>query len=278
VRDPFPESTAFGRLIRGRGPVDAIDVALEIAADAYPDLDAGAYRARIDALADRVRDRCGDPARPRQVIGQINWVLFIEEEFRGNVEDYQDPRNSYLNEVLDRKLGIPISLSVLYATLAERVGLRLSGVNLPLHFLLRIEDSDPARFVDPFHAGEILDREGCERRIAQIAGRSVALGPQHLAPCSTATITARMLRNLKAIYLQRVEPIAALPVIRRLAALDRDDLPEQRDWGMACLRADRPGEALDPLQRYLAEAPQADDVDAVRILLRAARRDVALRN
>jgi regulator of sirC expression with transglutaminase-like and TPR domain len=278
VREFFPDSTEFGRLIRGQATVDLVGVALEIAGDAYPDLDADAYRARIDALAARIRDRCGDATRPERLIGQINWVLFIEEEFRGNVDDYQDPRNSYLNEVLDRKLGIPISLSILYATLAARVGLALSGVNLPLHFLLRVEDAEPARFVDPFHAGEILDHEGCERRISQIAGRSVTLGPEHLAPCSDATIVARMLRNLKAIYLQRSEPLAALPVVRRLAALHRDDLAEQRDWGTACLQADRPGEALAPLQRYADEAPEATDVEAVRLLLKAAWREVALRN
>ncbi|WP_435017377.1 SirB1 family protein [Tundrisphaera sp. TA3] len=278
MRDPFPETTEFGRLIRGVEPIDLVGVSLEIARDAYPGLDAGAILGQIDALARRVRERCGDRARPEQVIGQINWVLFIEEEFRGNVEDYQDPKNSYINEVLARKLGIPISLSVLYATLAGRVGLRLSGVNLPLHFLLRIDEPGPARFVDPFHRGAILDHRGCESLLARISGRAVTLHPEHLAPCAATTIVARMLRNLKGIYLQQADPASTLPVIRRLAALQRDDPGEQRDWGMACLQADRPGESIGPLQRYLQAMPEADDVEAVRILLRGALREVALRN
>ena len=97
-------------------------------------------------------------ARVRHILGQINWVLFVEEGFRGNVEDYYDPRNSYLNEVLDRKLGLPISLSVLYAEVASRVGLALGCVNLPMHFALRVMGRDEPVFVDPFHEGRMLDQ------------------------------------------------------------------------------------------------------------------------
>lgn len=278
MRDPFPPTTDFGRLIRGLAPVGLTNVALEIAADADPEVDADAVRARIADLAERVRDRCGHPLRVDHVLGQINWVLFIEEKFRGNVEDYQDPANSYLHLVLGRRLGIPISLSILYAEVAAQVGLSLSGVNLPLHFVLRVDDAEPARFVDPFHGGEIRDAAGCARLIAQIAGRPVSLPPEALEPCSVAVWVARMLRNLKAIYLPQGDPSLTLPVIRRLAALQPDDLVEQRDWGMAAIQADRPGEAIGPLERFIAGSPEGIEVEAARLLLRGARRDQALRN
>jgi len=278
VRDPFAEDAGFRRLIAGDGPVDLARVNLEVARDAYPDLDVDRSLAAIDALAARVRDRCPAGARAHHVVGQINWVLFVEEEFRGNSDEYYDPRNSYLNEVLDRKLGMPIALAILYLALADRVGLAMGGVNLPGHFLARTAGDGPPIFVDPFHAGRILDRAGCERLLSGLVGRPVRLGDGQLAPCDDRTTVSRMLRNLKSIHVDRKDFAPALPVARRLAALNPDDLAEHRDWGMIGLHADRPGEAVAPLARYVAEAPRAPDVEEVRALLRVARREVASRN
>jgi len=253
-------------------------IALEIAQDAYPELEPELYLARIEALATRIRDRCPAGAKPRGVLGQINWVLFVEEGYRGNQDDYYDPRNSYLNEVVDRKLGIPISLSVLYWTLAERLGLAMFGVNLPAHFLLRIGERESTLFVDPYHAGAILDRRGCELRVSEIAGESLRLTDPQLAPCDQGVVVARMLRNLKAIYLRNHDFPTALPVLRRLAALRPADPEEQRDLGILCLQLDRPAEAIDPLQSYLNAAPGAEDHDQVHTLLGMAKREVALWN
>ena len=161
MRVPFADSPEFRRLLAaGPGPrPDLVRIGLEIAADAYPGLDRERYLGQVDALAARVRDRCATLDRPRQVLGQINWVLFVEEGYEGNSDDYYDPRNSYLNEVIDRKTGIPISLAVLYWGVAERVGLMMDGVNLPAHFVLRVGSSEPAIFVDAFHSGALLDRQ-----------------------------------------------------------------------------------------------------------------------
>jgi len=278
VRDPFVEDPEFRKLLGGEEPVDLAQVNLEIARDARPDLDTPSYLARLDDLAARVRDRCPRGSGARFMIGQINWILFVEEEFRGNGDDYFDPRNSYLDEVMDRKLGIPIALSVLYAAIADRVGLALGGVNLPLHFLLRATDEEPALFVDPFHEGAIRDRAGCEELLSRLSGRPIRLGFESFTPCNAATTVARMLRNLKAIHLERGEFADALPVVRRLAAIGRNDLVEQRDWGMVSLRADRPGEATGPLRRYVEGMPEAPDVEDVRALLKVALREVAFRN
>jgi regulator of sirC expression with transglutaminase-like and TPR domain len=278
VRQPFARDEHFRRLIQGDESVNLARINLEIARDAYPEIEPSEVLTRIDALADRVRDRCSPGGGVRYVVGQINWVLFVEEGFRGNVEDYYDPRNSYLNEVLDRKLGLPISLSVMYAEVASRVGLALGCVNLPMHVALRVVGRDDPLFVDPFHEGRMLDLDGCERFLTNLAGRPIQLGSEERGPCKPSITVARMLRNLKSIHLESRDYASALPVVRRLAALSRDDLLEQRDWGMICLQADRPGEALAPLERYVEELPQAADAETVRNLLRSARREVAFRN
>jgi regulator of sirC expression with transglutaminase-like and TPR domain len=278
VRDPFARDEEFRRLIQGDEDVDLVRVNLEIARDAYPDLDEADILSRIDALADRVRDRCSPGVGARAVIGQINWVLYVEEGFRGNTEDYFDPANSYLNEVVERKLGLPISMSVLYRDVARRVGLALACVNLPMHFALKVAGRDDPLFVDPFHEGRLLDLPECERFLGDLAGRIVRLSAEECSGCDASVTVARMLRNLKAIYLERKDYGSALPVVRRLAALRLDDLLEQRDWGMVSLQADRPGEALGPLTRYVEARPGAPDAQAVRSLLKSARREVAFRN
>ena len=278
MRSPFAGSPEFERLLRRDARPDLTRIALEIARDAYPDLEPGPYLEWIEALAARVRDRAPAAAKARQVLGQINWVLFVEEGFQGNTEDYYDPKNSYLNQVIERKTGIPISLSVLYRAVAHRLGLEMEGVNLPAHFMLRVDRGDETIFVDPFHAGALLDRQGCERRVAELIGRPVVLSDLEIAPCGLDLVVTRMLRNLKAIYLRGHDFSTALPVQRRLAALNPDDPLEQRDLGMLCLQLDRPAEAIAPLQSLLDARPEPEDADAIRALLRAARREVATWN
>lgn len=274
----FPDSPEFQRLLKQEPRADLVRIALEIAGDAYPDLDASRYIQLLDSLAERVRARTPVHAKPHQVLGQINWALFVEEGFQGNVDDYYDPRNSYLNEVIDRKLGIPITLSLVYWALAERLGLDVGGVNLPAHFMLRAGRDGQAVYVDAFHGGALLDRHGCQRRISDLLGRPVELTAQQLALCGPETIVARMLTNLKTIYLENDNFVAALPVQRRLAALPQSDPAEGRDLGMLCLQLDRPAEAIEPLQAYLQTCPKARDASVVLELLRAVRREVALWN
>jgi regulator of sirC expression with transglutaminase-like and TPR domain len=246
VPTPFAESPEFGRLLRGDDRADLTRIALEIAADAYPGLRAEPSLETIDALAARVRQRFPAEAGPRQILGQINWVLFVEEGFQGNARDYYDPRNSYLNEVLVRKTGIPISLSILYLALAERVGLPMAGVNLPAHFVVRAGQGGETIFVDPFHAGALLDAAGCRAPGRRDDRPATPLTEEELAPCTTGTIVARMLRNLKAIYSQKQDFAAAVPVLRRLVALLAGDPPERRDLGIVCLHAGPAGRGPRP--------------------------------
>lgn len=278
MKPPFANSPEFQRLVDGQTDVDLFRISLEIAHDHYPQLDSARYERVVADFASRVRQRC--PARdlPRSILGQINWVLYVEANFEGDSEHYYDPRNSFLNEVIDRKRGIPISLSVLYGAVATAVGLPMSGVNLPAHFMLRVGSGNDAIFVDPFHGGALLDRRGCEQRITQVLGRPTTLSASQLAPCSPGQVVARMLRNLKLIFLQSDDHASALPIQRRLAAL-RPSIPEeQRDLAMLCLRLDRPAEAIEPLQAYLGAVGESEESETLRTLLREARRTVALWN
>ena len=272
---PFADSPEFQRLIGGSKRVDIARVALEIGRDAYPEIDIEAYLARIDNLASRVRTRYKPGSAAHKIIHQINWVLFVEEKFRGNEEDYYDPRNSYLNEVLDRGLGIPITLSVVYGTIAERLGLPVAGLDLPLHFMLRVDDGDQIHFIDPFYGGAVYDRQTCERKLSEIAARPVTLSDAALKPCPSQSLISRMLRNLKAIYGGAGDIPSLLPIQRRLTALNPQDPSELRDLGVLCIQADRLVEAIEPLQAYLDLAPESSDASQTQELLVAIRREVA---
>jgi regulator of sirC expression with transglutaminase-like and TPR domain len=199
----------------------------------------------------------------------LNAVLFRQEGLRGNAESYYDPRNSYLNEVLERKTGIPISLSVLYMAVGRRVGLELAGVNLPAHFVLRTTVDGDAVFIDPFHGGCLLTRTSLRHLIARLAGQELRLSESQLAACEPALVIRRMLYNLKLIYLRDRRMQAVIPVLKRLALLSRDTPTELRDLGIACFYGERRGEAIGYLEEYLKLSPYADDADEIRLLLRS---------
>lgn len=271
----FPDSPEFGRLVSGAADVNLARIALEIARDAHPALDIESYLEKIQSLADRTRDRCRPGSKVREILGQLNWVLFVEAGLRANEEDYYDPRNSYMNEVLDRGLGIPISLSLVYWAVGEQLGLALAGANLPLHFMLRFEEDGRIWFVDPFRGGAIYNRENCARKLSEIVQQPVVLTESLTAPCAIRVVVARMLRNLKVIYGRRQEIASLLPVQRRLAALVPDDLAELRDLGLLYAQCNQLGEAIDPLQGYLDSLPSADDAQEIRALVDAIRHKIA---
>jgi regulator of sirC expression with transglutaminase-like and TPR domain len=278
VKTPFEASPEFERLLKRETFLSLPLLALEIARDVYPRLDALAVLHKIELLADRVRARCSPDAKPQAIIAQINWVLYIEEGYRGNISEYYDPRNSYLNEVIERKTGIPITMAILYGAIAEQVGLPLGGVNLPGHYLLRIVGAEPATFIDTFHQGMILDKGACIALVERNLGNTIELPDDVFDPCSASTTVARILRNLKSIHVKDDEFASALHVVRRLASLEPEDMEELRDWGLLAFRTGHPGEAVGPLSRYHKENPEASDSAMIEELLRAARRAVAESN
>jgi regulator of sirC expression with transglutaminase-like and TPR domain len=253
--------------------VDLAELNLRIATDQYPDLNVTDYLARLGAFGRRLRPRLTGDLEHRTT--ELAHFLFEECGFAGNTDGYYDPRNSYLNEVLDRQLGIPITLSVLAIAVGERAGMTVVGVGLPGHFVAKAVAGDEEVLFDPFHGGQLLDHEGCERLVSAVTGHPFHAHEDSLAATPPGLICQRMLNNLKAVYLKAGEFGPAAKVIRRLVQLVPDDPTQRRDLGVALARAGHPGAALDHLTEYLTMAPQADDEAAVRAFLKDTRKQIA---
>jgi regulator of sirC expression with transglutaminase-like and TPR domain len=264
-----PARSHFASLI-ARPVIPLAEAALAIAGEEYRGLDIGAHLRTIDGLGSRVAARLLPPPRPAlQVLAALKSVLFEEERFRGNEAEYYDPRNSFLNEVLGRKLGIPITLCLLYIEVAGRAGLPLQGVGFPGHFLVRCpagEGMAEDLFVDPFNGGDLLTGEECVARFrALLHGRE--FDPKFLEPVTPVQILSRMLHNLKKIYVEAGDDVRALWVIDRLILLSPGNLEERRDRGLVSARLGGTASAVKDLSDYLAASPQAADAEEVAQLL-----------
>jgi regulator of sirC expression with transglutaminase-like and TPR domain len=262
------------------GSPEAIDLArgaLLIARIEYPSLDVARELGRLDDLARRSAAASVTPPRAR--LERVRRFLFEEEGFRGNADDYYDPRNSCLNDVLTRKLGIPITLSVLTMELGRRVGLAIDGVGLPGHFVVRADVDGESVVMDPFDRGSIVGPERAAEIVSRAVGRPVELHPDHFAPVTTRAILVRMLMNLQGIYVRAEAWDKALGVLDRLMLLDIDGgQTHQRNRGSVLVKLGRLGEAATTWERYLGRYPEADDAADVRRQLRAIRQALASRN
>ena len=248
-------------------PDERIDLgyaALAIASTANPGLDISSYLARIDELAAEVK-RLRNPGNDLyHSLAALNYVLFNRHGFRGNRDDYYDPKNSFLHEVLDRKLGIPISLSVLYMEVARRISINAQGVGFPGHFLVKCDTETEPIFIDPFHRGEIKLPDDLSQMLESLSGRKVLLRPEFLEGASKKQILKRMLANLKAIYLGNDSLKEALSVLDQLIILDPAAGDEIRDRGTLYLRIGSLSQACDDFERYLQLAPDAPDAATIR--------------
>ncbi len=241
--------------------IDLARAALLFAKEEYPDLDVDAYIERLDRMAQPVA--ADNAAGPKGVVDALNSLLFDQEGFEGNAEDYYDPRNSFLNEVLDRKLGIPISLSLLYMELGKRVGLPLAGVGMPGHFLLKPPSARDEWYVDVYNRGRLLSIQECAERIDHLYNGNVAFQPDFLATVNKKQILFRMLANLKGIYLNQQDHGKALAAIDRMLLLDPGSVEQVRDRGLVLARLQQHPQAIAELQRYLALQPDAPDAASV---------------
>ncbi len=243
-----------------------LEGAFLIARDEYPSLPVPEYLAVLDRIAAAASERLtGISDGSRQRLG-LNEVLFDEWGFEGDTESYYDPRNSYLNEVLDRRRGIPITLSVIYLEMARRSGIQADGLGFPGHFLVRLGGRD-GLVVDPFNAGSRIDPNALGTRLeARHSGAEVdaATLRRWLKPVSSRAILVRMLRNLKAIYLAREDAQRALRTSDRIVTLLPRYAPEYRDRGLIYQALEVPHAALADFRRYLELLPQAEDADAIR--------------
>jgi regulator of sirC expression with transglutaminase-like and TPR domain len=269
IRDPYKE---FRQTVdRGEDKIDLGRAALTLAAVDYPDLDIDIYLARIDRLAAEAQARLGSEADVHRTIAVLNDVLFRQHGFRGNRDNYFDPRNSFLNEVLDRRTGIPISLSVLYMEVAQKIALPLQGVGFPGHFLVKHEEI----VIDPFNQGEIRSRKHLQTMLNRLYGDKVSFDPEFLAATSKKQILRRMLNNLQLIYLRENDLIKGLSIVERLLVLDPTSAEGIRDRGIIYLRLECFKQALEDLQTYLSLAPQAEDADTIRDQIAVLMRQVA---
>ncbi len=268
-----PDSDARARFqaLLSTEDVPLADAALAVAAEEYQSLDPVKYIARLDDLATRVRMHAPAPSRAAAVLMAVRTVLYEEERFRGNDEDYYDPRNSFLNEVLDRRLGIPITLSLLYMEVARRAGLPLQGVAFPGHFLLKYAPpGGPEVFIDAYNGGEVLSLDECVARFkAASHGRPVE--PRHLAGVGPRQILARLLHNLKRIYLERSDDVRLWWVVDRLLMLEPGQREELRDRGLIAARLGAAAAAAKDLTAYLDVAADSPDAPQVREVLETVR-------
>ena len=198
--EPFVADIEFNKLC-GREDVEMIGAMLELAADAYPDLERDACRREISRLQQAaIAKLAGAPANLADRLIALAELLYVHEGFHGNRQSYYDPRNSYLNEVLNRRCGIPITLGIVYMAVAAGAGVAVHGVPTPGHFMLLAERGSQRWFVDPFSRGELLDQESCRDRLEEMLGRPGPVSEDWFRPASNLEIVVRVLRNLKAAY------------------------------------------------------------------------------
>lgn len=242
--------------------------ALLIARDARPSLDVAGQLARLDELAEPLAGLGSDTRDPRDQAAALAAHLHGTLGFHGNETAYYDARNSYLDEVLRRRTGIPISLAVVYAAVGRRVGVAVDGVGFPGHFLARVGGPEGV-LVDPFHQGESLERPALRRLARRVLGNR-PLRPEHTAPVSLRPLIVRMLLNLKRVHENDRDHARALVVTDRL--VDLTDAPVfRRDRGLHALALGAHAQASEDLQAYLAEAAvDADDRAAVGAALKRA--------
>jgi regulator of sirC expression with transglutaminase-like and TPR domain len=269
-------SDRFAELLaRDDAEIDLARACLLIAEDVYPGLDVEGYLGELERLAARLRARLAPETGAEERVVALNRFLFDELGFSGNAEHYYDPRNSYLNEVLDRRTGIPITLCVLYMEIGRRVGLPLEGVSFPGHFLVRLRLRGATLVLDPFSGGDALSEADLRERLQRVipegstGGVPVAELPldPFLEPASKRQILARVLRNLKGIYRESDRPQRLLDVLNRTLVVSPEAHNNLRERGLVYQRLECYRAALKDLQDYSALEPEAPDIDDVRSLV-----------
>ncbi len=247
-------------------PIPLARGALLIAKDEYPNLNIDRYLAELDALADEFTGGPGaEPLGTVEKVEALSNFLFVHKGFKGNRDDYNDPRNCFLNEVIERRLGIPITLSVLYIEVGGRLGLNLYGVSFPTHFLVKAVSMDRGELIiDPFNAGAILDLDEIRARLQQIYRQPVDVHPDMLRAVDARHVLARMLRNLKNLYARGADWPRVLSALDRILMLDTDSAEELLERGVLHERMEWEPSALRDFQNFLVKYPGHAATDTVR--------------
>ena len=270
----------FASLVQDDAHIPLFEAALCIAQDDEHLLDLNACLTDIDKFAVRLKRRLHADIAPIPKLRLLNNFFYQELGFSGNFNDYYNPDNSYLHKVLSTRRGIPISLAVIYMELAQQIGLDVKGISFPGHFLMKLSIKTGDIILDPFN-GASLSREEIEERLEPyfINGRNPDDPPlaSYLANATERSILVRMLRNLKAVYAEEPHWKEFLNVQQKLVILLPDEIEERRDRGLAYANLDCPNAALQDIEAYLAQCPQATDAELLRMRLpelRAASRKI----
>ncbi len=263
-------------MLAAREPVALARGALLIAKEEHPSLDVDAYIDRLATLAREAEPIVRAGADTVERVQLLSQFLFEQKGFEGNRDKYGDPRNSFLNEVLDRRLGIPITLSIVYLEVGRRLGINLYGVGFPTHFLVKAVDERGELIIDPFYGGSILDLDEIRARLAQIYNQPVELHPAMLKPANARHILVRLLRNLKSIYIGAADLSRALAALDRILMLDPRALDDLVERGNLYERLECFKPALDDYQSFLSQAPEHPAADAAREAVMRLVRQVAL--
>jgi regulator of sirC expression with transglutaminase-like and TPR domain len=263
-------------LLSGRSDDVQLDrAALELATIEYPGLDIENSIAILDSYAVELRSRIATNSDGADFVIAANTYLFNELGFTGNTNNYYDPRNSCLNEVLAGRLGIPITLSLVYMEIARRLERPVYGIGLPGHFLVRYDDGEFAAFIDPFRGGKLLDEEECFELARSSTGAQVPEDSWLLQPVGKRQILLRMMNNLRGIYFSRAAHSKALQVLNLLIVAEPDAAEEHRQRGAIHLRLKNYSAAREDLERYLALAGAADERANVEKQLRSLKHFLA---
>ena len=243
---------------------DLTKAALLVARLEYPTLDIEASVHKLQALAETVAPEFEADRSPTHVIQTLNRFLFDQEGFQGNTKDYYDPRNSLLNDVIERRMGIPITLSVVYLDIARRLNLPFFGVGLPGYFVVKYDDGDTVLFVDPFYGGEVLDRPSCVERAFSVLGKPVSVKDIDFGAVTEREVIQRMLGNLRGIYTSGEQYRKAARILYLLSALDPTDAELHKQRALMHYQIRDLSRARRDFEQYLALSPEASDIDEVQ--------------
>jgi regulator of sirC expression with transglutaminase-like and TPR domain len=273
---------AFATLVRSEIEDESVDIlraALTLSRIHEPGLDMERYVHRVDELAARVAVKIDDPDDPVQIIAAMNDVLFREEMFRGNTVDYYSPRNSFLHDVLDRRLGIPITLALVYMEVARRVGFQLFGVGMPGHFLLKHYDVDGhSILIDAFERGSIVTEDDCRQKLDSIYSGQVALQPEFLLPVTRRQMLTRILNNLRSIYLSQRDFRRAVQVVDLILVIYPRSPEDMKQRAVLRYNLNDFRGALSDFEEYVKMSPDASDAEEIRQTALSLRRSMAMMN
>jgi regulator of sirC expression with transglutaminase-like and TPR domain len=237
--------------------------AIMVAREEYPQLSEERYLGRLDFLAEETRDRLDDETAPLLVLQEVLSSLYHRHGFRGNRQAYYDPRNSFLNDVLDRGLGIPLTLGIVVLEVGWRLGLPLEGVNFPGHFLVRFKGDAIDLLIDPYDGGAVRFEDEAQELLDRVYGGMVRVHDSFLKAATRREMLVRLLMNLKSLYLNARDHDKALAAVERILLIKPIAVGEIRDRGVILAQLGRKNEALEQLEAYLSMAPEAGDSERI---------------